>query len=230
MLAGGTSTSTALQGHPRPPASLGGDVIPRQLQHALWWRRQRHHPDHLAQRQPCQQPQQPPLRCCCRSCRVPLPSPGYSLPRPDGSDCSLDAHGCAPNPPALYPRQWIPHPTRIRSFSSPLPCPCPTNQGHPAPPAPSQKPLTQQRQRLHQHGSRQRSALHHRLQPRRQHSAAFPLHHAGERRSAGSGVWTNLPEGGGATGPHITNISAARCWCWRTDVQRLGHHRRPVDR
>lgn len=228
VLAGGTRTSTKVQGHPRPPQSLGGAVITRQFKHTLWRRRQRHHPDHLTQRQPCQQPQQPPLRRSRRRSRVPLPGPGHPIAGPDGPDSSLDAHGRAPNPPALYPRQRIPHPTGICSFPCPLPCSGSAHQGHPAPPATSQKPLTQQRQRLHQHGSCQRRALHHRLQPRRQRAAALPLHHAGQRRGVGSDVRTSFPEG--AAGPRVTNVSAARWWFWRTDVQRLGHHRRPVDR
>lgn len=135
VLAGRTSTQAPFQGHSHPPQNLGGSFISRQLQHPLWWRRQRHHPDHVPERQPRQQPEQPSLRCGRCRCRIPLPGAGCSVTRPDGGDARLDTHGHAASPPALHPRQWLPHPTRIRSFSRPLSAPGPAHQGHPAPPA-----------------------------------------------------------------------------------------------
>ncbi|CAM9333527.1 unnamed protein product, partial [Lampetra planeri] len=167
VLAGRTSTQATFQGHSHPPQNLGGSLISRQLQHTLWWRRQRHHPDNLPECQPRQQPEQPSLRRGRCRCRIPLPGPGCSDTRPDGGDAHLDTHGHATSPPALHPCQWLPHPTRIRSFSRPTFRPrshppgsssttcLPRKAARPA--APAAPPV-----RGHVSGG----SLHHRLQPR----------------------------------------------------------------
>jgi len=234
VLAGGADAPHALQGHPPPAAGLGGPVIPRQLQHALRrrGRRQRHHPDHLAERQPREQPQRPPLRRRGRRRRgVPLPGAGPPLPGPDGAHAGLGPHGGDANPPALHPRQRVPDPAGLRRLPGPLPrrpgAGADPSRPAPPPPAAPQEPLAEQRQRLHQHGPRQRRAVHRGLQPRRQHAAALPLRRAWQQRRADPGVRTGVPEGGGATGPRVAQ-GAARRRLRRAHVQRLGDHRGPV--